>query len=81
LKAQLTKGLSKEEKEELVSSFNGAGYFRTQLTQVLLSEEKALERKGLREEDYDNPTWRDKQVFNNGRLSMLRQIMSYLEKE
>ena len=38
----------------------------------------SIERKGFNEEDYRSMDWTHVQAFNNGRLSVIREILSYL---
>lgn len=67
-------GLEKEEQEKLKQILLSNTVQNKQFLKVLRSRWESIERKGFIEDDYRTSDWTHLQAFNNGRLSMLKEI-------
>ncbi len=67
-------GLNKEEQDKLKQILLANTVQNKQFLKVLRSRWESIERKGFTEDDYRTSDWTHLQAFNNGRLSMLKEI-------
>jgi hypothetical protein len=77
MKTVWREGVDKEAQDAIEAVLKNS-FFRTQFLRILKSRWDTIDRKGLREEDYDTQDWVHKQAFNNGRLSMLKEIVELI---
>lgn len=74
---------SAEEKEARENLIRNSTAFATVLLRVLSEQYETIEKKGLRESDYEDSNWVFKQAFRNGKLAALTEIaelFNYLGK-
>lgn len=69
-----TQGLTPEEAEEFKALLLNNTRFSKQFLRILSSKYESIEKKGFREEDYQNTDWTHLQAFNNGRMSAIKDI-------
>lgn len=74
MQVQWTQGMTPEEAEEFKAILLNNTRFTRQFLRILSSKFDSIERKGFREEDYQNTDWVHLQAFNNGRLSAIKEI-------
>lgn len=77
MKTVWREGIDKETQDAIEAILKSSS-FRLQFLRILKNKWETLDRKGLREEDYDSQDWVHKQAFNNGRLSMLKEIVELI---
>ena len=67
-------GIPEDKVEEFKKSLVSNTTQNEQFLRILRARYETIERKGLTEEDYKTSDWTHLQAFNNGRLSILREI-------
>ena len=74
-------GLDAEQKKEFYKTLLGSKTLRAQFLKIAQARWETIERKGFNEDDYSSTDWTHKQAFNNGRLSMLKEIVDLFDFE
>lgn len=72
-----------EEKQERENLVRNSVAFATLLLRIFGEKYETIEKKGLREEDYEDDNWVFKQAFRNGKLAALTELaemFNYLGK-
>ena len=67
-------GMNEEEKARALQTLKASTALKEMLMKVLQAKYESVEKKGLLEAEYDDANWVFKQAFNNGRLSMLKEV-------
>jgi hypothetical protein len=67
-------GIPEDKVEDFKKMLVGNTVQNQQFLKILRAKYETIERKGLSEEDYRTTDWTHLQAFNNGRLSILREI-------
>lgn len=67
-------GIPEDKIEDFKKSLVSNTTQNEQFLRILRARYETIERKGLTEEDYKTSDWTHLQAFNNGRLSILREI-------
>ena len=71
-------GIAGDDLPNVTQAIKSSSIMREQLLKILEARYGEVERKGLREEDYETSDWTFKQAFNNGRLSILQELADLL---
>jgi hypothetical protein len=74
IKTVWLQGIPEDKIEDFKKSLVSNTTQNEQFLRILRARYETIERKGLTEEDYKTSDWTHLQAFNNGRLSMLREI-------
>ena len=74
IKTVWLQGIPEDKVEDFKKSLVSNTTQNEQFLRILRARYETIERKGLTEEDYKTSDWTHLQAFNNGRLSMLREI-------
>jgi len=67
-------GLDKDQAAEFKKILLANQTYRIQFLKILRDRYEMIERKGFKEDDYKTTDWVMLQAFNNGRLSVLKEI-------
>lgn len=78
MKAAWTAGLTLNQAAEFKKRVEAAKDVLSRLTQLASVELDAIERKGLREDDYQSMDWTHVQAFRNGKIAQLRWLQDLL---
>lgn len=73
-----------EEKKERENLVRNNIAFASLFLEILHDKFNTIERKGFRDEEYEDSNWVFKQAFQNGKLAQLTELaelFSYLRKE
>lgn len=79
MKTSITKGLTGQAKEEMVSSFNASGNIRSRLILLLKEKQETARKANMQESMYENPNWGLKQADVIGYSRALEEVISLLE--
>lgn len=74
---------TREEKEARESLIRNSTAFATVLLRILSDQYETIEKKGLKESDYEDSNWVFLQAFRNGKLAALTELaelFNYLGK-
>lgn len=74
---------TQEEKQEREALVRNSTAFAAVLLRILSEHYETIEKKGLRESDYEDTNWVFKQAFRNGKLAALTELaemFNYLGK-
>ena len=63
-----------EEKEARETLIRNSTQFAELILSILMKRAEAVDRKGLKEEDYADTSWVTLQAFRNGRLAELTEL-------
>lgn len=66
--------MTEEEKARGLQTLQASAALKEMLMKVLQAKYETIEKKGLLEAEYDDANWVFKQAFNNGRLSMIKEV-------
>lgn len=78
MKTCWTKGLTKEEREEVISSFSSGAFLRQRAIQLIEEKIKTSRGASIASSAYDNPNWAYKQADQVGYERALEEIISIL---
>lgn len=79
MKISWTKGLSGEEKKDILQEYASSSHLRQRL-ELLLREKQMLSQKAIiSKESYDSPNWAYKQADNVGYLRAMEEVISLLQ--
>ena len=81
LKTTWYRGLSEQEKEEIILSFNASGRLRSRLIKILEEKIETIRKERVGEKGYEAPSWALKQADAVGYERNCREIISLLTSE
>jgi len=79
MKTLWTKGLNKDEKDEVKLHYNSSGLLRERLISLLKDKIQAADKESYSKEGYDCPNWAYKQADLAGYKRALKEIISLNE--
>ncbi len=79
MKTSITKGLTGQAKDEMVSSFNAAGRLRERLETICRDKQETARKGRMQEEAYQSPNWSLLQADYIGYARALEEIISLLK--
>lgn len=81
MKTVWTKGLNKEDAEEIRQIYVGSARFRAKLTELLTEKANSRRAGALSEESYVNPNWAYVQADSIGYERALKEIISLISEK
>lgn len=72
-------GLTEDQKAEFKKTLLNNKTLFLQMLKILRALHDTVDRKGLKEDDYEDSNWVFKQAFNNGRLAAYREIAELID--
>ena len=81
MKTVLTKGLSKDQAEEITQDFKASAFLRERLTAILEEKIDALRREVRQKNSYESPSWAYVQADYIGYERAIYEVISLISSE
>lgn len=79
MKTVWTKGLAKDEAQQVEDAFNGASLMRLKLVEILEQKYDSCDKSSLAKANYDSPNWAFVKADEVGYKRCIQEILSLLK--
>ena len=79
MKLSITKGLEKDQAEEVTLAFKSSGVIRERLIKIAQDKITTADKASMSDSGYDNPNWAYKQADTQGYKRAISEIISILK--